>query len=186
MRVADGANDVALKIVKTADIVENFFALRIQQQTVDGEVTALHIKPGFSRELDLIGMAAIRISTVTAVRGHLDGVVVAGPVWTVLANRHQHHAELGAHGVGKREEPHYVLRSSRSGNVIIGRLAAKYKIPHAAAHKVSRVPVPAQIVYDARSFLSSGRREIHLFFGCAMARGFSSSNNIDVCRKPAF
>src|SRR6516162_3637383 len=59
MRIADGANDAVLQVGAAADVVEDFAGGRVEQQAVDGEVTALHVKPGFGAEAHLVGMAAV-------------------------------------------------------------------------------------------------------------------------------
>src|SRR5579864_114477 len=69
----------------------------------------------------------------------------AGATYGICArNRHQYDAELGAHGIRFRENPHDLLRRGVSGDVIVGGLATEQQIAHAAAAEVSLVAAVSQ------------------------------------------
>jgi len=55
-----------MQIILPADVVQNIIGNGIEQQAVDGEVTALHVFPWIFAEADFIRMAAVAVADVTA------------------------------------------------------------------------------------------------------------------------
>src|SRR5438309_3439757 len=159
--VADGTDEVGVKVLAAADKIQDFPGNRIHQQAIDGEVAASNIFARIFAVTHLVGVPSIAVADVGAEGCYLNHVgfrgswgggftsVLGGRViffaGLVLArNRHQHDAELGAHGIRFRENPHDLLRRGVSGDVIVGRLATEQQIAHAAAAEVSLVTAVSQ------------------------------------------
>src|SRR5262249_12546925 len=71
-RIADGANHPCLEICTTTNKVEDFFLFRIVEQPVDSEVAPRHVffwRLGISHR---IGMPAVGVRNVRAVRRHFN------------------------------------------------------------------------------------------------------------------
>ena len=157
MRTADRAYHAALKVFSALNIVQHLGRIGIEQQPVDGEVPALYVQTCILCKLHLVGMAAVRVSAVTAESSDLNMVIVASAV-RIAPNRNQHHTELCAHSVRLREELHYLLRRSRRGDIKVGRLASQQQVTHAAAHQIGRVALSSQRAGNADGFLRFFRR----------------------------
>ena len=152
------------KIFAAANVVQHLAGIGIEQQAVDGEVAALHVHARVFGELNFIGMAAVRVSAVTAEGSDFNGVVVAFAFGGFTAYRDQNHAELGSDCKGLREDADDFLRCGRSGYVIVGRFAAKKQVADAAADEIGGVSVFAQSLRDTGGFNRFVRGKIHLFF----------------------
>src|SRR5579864_588446 len=164
MGLADGADDALLQVFASAHVVKDFARIGIKQQAVDGEVAALHVHTRVFGELDFVRMAAVRVSTVTAEGGDLDGVVGALAFCVVAAHGDKHHAELSAHGKSLRKDADDFLRRGGSGNVIVGGFAIEKQITDTAADEIGGVSVFAQSARDAGGFNRFIRGKIHVFF----------------------
>src|SRR5260370_7551930 len=82
---ADGANDLRVEVSLSADEVEHFAAVVAHQQTVDGEVAALHILLRHFRINHAVRVPAVAVAHVRTERGNLDFQPIP---WN------QNHAEL--------------------------------------------------------------------------------------------
>jgi hypothetical protein len=146
-RAANGANDAGIEIGEAANIVQNriakgfriadalsqkaaaaHWAQGIEQETVDGEVAALHVFFGGVRIAHSVGMAAVCIGQVRAEGRDLDDEACAARL-----RRNQNHAEMRAHGEGAREHLQHHVRRRTGRHVEVGRFAAEQQIAHAAA-----------------------------------------------------
>jgi hypothetical protein len=122
--LADGADDSGGEIGASADEVENFAGVVAHEEAVDGEIAALDILFGSLGIDDLIGMAAIGIADIGAEGGDFDlEGIVADEDDTEL------HADIEAVG----EELQDFGGSCVCGDVVIGRIAPKKDVAHAAA-----------------------------------------------------
>ena len=74
--ITNGANDPGFEIVLASDEVEDLVLLGIEQQAVDGEVTALHVLARIASKLNFIGMASIGVANIAAKGGNLDAEFV--------------------------------------------------------------------------------------------------------------
>ena len=149
LRRADGAHQAALQVAPAFDVVEQLAVRsvgmrgeRIEQQAVDGEVAPLHVMLRRGGVAHRVGMAAVEIGSVGAEGGDLDVALIARI--SQRFQRHQHHSELRADGVGLGKDAHDLVGRGRGGNVVIGGLAAQQQIAHASAHPQSLVAVAAE------------------------------------------
>src|SRR6201993_3665977 len=159
--VADGTNEVGVKVLATSDKIQHFPGNRIHQQAIDGEVAASNVFARIFAVTHLVGVTSIAVADVGAEGCYLNHVgfggswgggftsVLGGRVillsGVVLArNRHQHDAELGSRGIRFRENPHDLLGRGVSGDVIVSGLATEQQIAHAAAAEVSLVAAVSQ------------------------------------------
>src|SRR5579871_849680 len=94
LRVANSADHAIPKIILATDKIQNFMAVRIEQQSVDGEIAAQYVLAWIGFEGDSSRMPAIHISVVAAESGHLDLRVVLPD---------QNHTEVGTDEAGTRE-----------------------------------------------------------------------------------
>src|SRR6185437_3317748 len=92
---ADGADQAVFEIGLAANIIEHLDGDGIEQEAVDGEVAALNVEPRFRGILDAIRMATIRVGSIAAIGGNLDGVVVANSISTISEDGDEYDAELG-------------------------------------------------------------------------------------------
>src|SRR5579871_1782386 len=152
MGLADSANDALLQVFASADVVQDFARIGIEQKAVDGEVAALHVHARILGELDFVRMAAVRISAVTAEGCDLNGVIGGLASVGVAKYRDKHHAELSAHGKRLRKDADDFMRRGGGGNVIVGGFAIKKQVAHAASDEIGGVSLFAQREGDARGF----------------------------------
>ncbi len=71
-----------------------------------------------------------------------------GDFHVTVALMHQHHAEMGAHAVGTREQPQKFVGLRGSRDVEIFGDTAKQQVAHAAADQVRGVPGGSQTLDD--------------------------------------
>src|SRR4029079_11680658 len=72
--LANGANDPGIEVFATGNEIHHFIPNGIEQQAVDGKITALDIFLRTFAEAYLVRMAAITVADIAAEGGHLDGV----------------------------------------------------------------------------------------------------------------
>ena len=110
-----------------ADVVDDLFGDRVEEQAVDREVAALGVVLGVG-ERDAVGVAAVAVGGVGAKRGDFD-----------LAGRaraeHRDHAERGAdrQRAAAAEEVADLVGRGAGGDVVIFGHEAEQLVAHAAA-----------------------------------------------------
>ncbi len=154
-RPANGANNTGVKIVESANMVDDgpakAFGIRenflqrpastqwIQQQPVDREVATLYIFRGRRCVPHLVGMTAVRINAVRPERSYFrHAPFFDRPVLAPSGDprRNQHHAEMRSHSKSAREHPQNHVRCRRSCNIKVLGLAAQQKIANASAREI--------------------------------------------------
>ncbi len=116
----------------SADEVEHFAAVVAHQQTVDGEVAALHILLRHFRINHAVRVPAVAVAHVRAERGNLDFQPIP---WN------QNHAELRTYCHTFRKQCRDLVRRGIRRHVVIGRFAAEQQVAHTSAHKQRLVAV---------------------------------------------
>src|SRR6266571_1735148 len=103
-------------------------------------------------------MASVGVQAVAAKSGDFNyGVLRKGRRFRcggrpgAITYRHQDYPKLRAHGIGFRNELHYLLRGCVSGNIVVGWVAAEQKIAHASPYQVRLMPGLAQGANDLES-----------------------------------
>src|ERR1041385_1895244 len=124
-RIANRADNPGFEIFLPANIIQDFVRQGIEQQAVDGEVTALYIFLRSFTEADFIRVTTIGIADIAAESSDLDGLV--------FTNRYQHDAELCADTIGFGKDTHYVFRERIGGDVVVARFPVKKQIPDTPA-----------------------------------------------------
>jgi len=137
VRLADSSNHVRLEIALPADVVEHFAGVVADQQAVDGKVAALHVLLRHLRINHAVRVTAVAVTYVRAEGSHFDFQSVT---------RNQDYAELRADRNAFRKQLYYLFRRCIRGHVVVGGLAAKQQIAHAATHKQRLVAVAAERV----------------------------------------
>ena len=69
------------------------------------------------------------------------------------SQRHQHHAELRAHGIGLREDAHDLGRRGVGGDIVIGGNDAEQRVAHAASGEIGLKAAVAQLANDVGGVL---------------------------------
>ena len=122
-RVADGADDLGVEVLLPADVIEQFTALQVVKQTVDGKVAALGIGAGVGW-LYGCGTAAIAVRTVATKARYL---VVA------FVEHHQRDTKLRAHRHRVlKERSHLFWPGIRSYIPVLGH-APQRQVAHTTA-----------------------------------------------------
>jgi hypothetical protein len=73
--------------------------------------------------------------------------------------RHQHHSELLAHGIGLRKYLHDLLRSSLRCHIVVSRLSTEKKVADASSGQISLVAARTQSANDLFDELFGGRQK---------------------------
>ena len=136
--VADGADDAGAQVLLPADEVDHLAAQRVEEEPVDGEVTALRVLARRA-EAHAARPAAVDVGVVGAEGRHRERDAVLD---------HQDDAELRADRHGAPEERLHGLRGRAGGDVEVERLAPEELIAHAAAGEVRLVPRVAKSLHD--------------------------------------
>ena len=124
----DRADDSSGKVGTATDKIEDIAGVVVHEETVDGEVAALHVffcRLGID---DLVGMAAVGVANVGTEGGHFD-------FEGILADEYD--AELCADIEAVGEESQHFLRRCVCGDVIIRGFAIQKDVPHATADEES-------------------------------------------------
>jgi len=136
-----------------ANIIEHLDGDGIEQEAVDGEVAALNVEPRFRGILDAIRMATVRVGSITAIGGNLDGVVVAGSICTISEDGDEYDAKLSTDSIRFWEQAHDFVGRGRCGYVIVCGFPPEQQITHTAADEVGRVAVVTQDPNEASGLL---------------------------------
>ena len=120
-RIADGADDLGVEVALPADVIEQFTALRVVEQAVDGKVAARGIGAGVGW-LDGCGTAAIAVRAVAAKARYL---IVA------LVEHYQRDTKLRTHRHRVlKERSHLFWSRIRNYIPVLGR-APQRQVAHA-------------------------------------------------------
>ena len=156
---ADGADDAGIEIRQPAHVIQKSCAHgetvvarvrepgRIKQQSVDGEVAALHVVARRRGVADLVGVAAIGVHAVGTERCDLgDAALGHRALFAPCAGfgRDQHNAEVRADGKSARKHLEHDVGSGGRGHVVVHRLAAEQQVANASAGEISFVAAGAQ------------------------------------------
>ena len=127
-RLADGADDSGREIGATTDKIEDLAGIVAHEETVDGEVAALHVFFWRFGIDDLVGMAAVGVANVGAEGGYFD-------FEGILADEDD--AELSADIEAAGEEPEHFLRRRIRCHVVVRGFTIQKDIAHATADEES-------------------------------------------------
>src|SRR4051812_28837899 len=147
VRLADGADDLALQIGSPPDVIDDFVRYGVKQQTIYGEVATLHI---FLRGVgvpDGIGMTPIGVSNVAAIGRDFN----MNRLLVRLLHHDEDHPKLRTNGNRFGEKGHHVFGTSAGCDVIVLRRNANQEIAYASSHEISRVAVRAQLLQNRNS-----------------------------------
>ena len=111
-RIADGADHAAFQVGAPADEVQHLARIRVEQQSVDGEVAALRVLGGVGFKVHRVGTAPVAILLVAAESGDLD----LGEHVT-----YQDYAEVRPHAAGLRKQIHDAVGPGIGRDVVIFR-----------------------------------------------------------------
>src|SRR5581483_9236220 len=101
---------------------------RIEEQTVDREVAALHVLFRTEGIAHHIGMAAVGVSAVGTKCGYFGYEACAR-----ILGRDQHDAKVCAYREGARKHVEHHVGRSTGGHVVVDRRTAEKKIAHTPA-----------------------------------------------------
>src|SRR5208282_5115434 len=169
---ANGANDSCAQIVAPAHEIEDFVRFRIEQQSIDRKIAALHILLRGARVDDAIGMPAVRIADVRAKRCDFDLCVVS--VARLACD--DDYAKLRTHGQTAREKLLDAVRRGIGRDVVVGRLAPEQNVAHTSADEVSLVARASQCAAYVTGKLSSAHSAIMVETGRCWKRGREKPN----------
>ena len=114
-----------------SDEVQNFTALRIHQQRVDGEVAAEDILAGVGFELHPLRAPSVQVGMVAAEGSHFH---------LGLALDNEDHAEVRPHQLPAGKQLQHPRRDGVSGHIEVLGHTVEQHVAHAAAHQVRLVP----------------------------------------------
>jgi len=137
--VANGADDAAVQILASADVIHHGAVQRVHQEAVDGEVAAQNVLAGIGFIIHAGGSAAIGIGVIAAEGGHFHGGRFAA---------YQHDAEMRADEIGIRKHRGDFLGPGAGGDVEILGGNSQQQVAHAAAHQKGLVARAAEGGYD--------------------------------------
>jgi hypothetical protein len=122
--IADRAYEFRVQIGPATDVIKNFTGFRIEQESVDREVSPQDIVPGIGFEVHAFRMPPILVFMIAAKGGHLD-------LRVPIVN--QHHSKVSTHLTGSRKQTQEIVRRGGSGYIEIDWGAAHEKIAHTPA-----------------------------------------------------
>ena len=105
MRLANGANYLALQIAASANVIDDLVRYRIEQQTIYGEIATLHIFLRGVGVADRIGMAPIGVSHVAAISRDFN----TNRLLVRLPHHDEDHPKLRTNGNSLREKRYHFI-----------------------------------------------------------------------------